>query len=176
MHPTGVCTDNVPPVLIPPLPPLTTIVGNNGCRDIDTLAPRTELAIDKTDGDDVAIPGTEITYTITVRNNGPSNVVGAAVQDDLTNIFPTGATWTCVAAPSGTLTFLGDYVEGEILPGPQTSAGYWARSRSRSVRTASMSTPPASAAIRWRRSASTAPPARSPSWRPTSTAWAGSTA
>ena len=78
LHPAGVCTDNVPPVLVPPLPPLTTIVGNNGCRDIDTLTPRTELAIDKTDGDDVAVPGTEITYTITVRNHGPSNVVGAA--------------------------------------------------------------------------------------------------
>ncbi len=123
LHPNGVCTDNVPPVLVPPLPPLTTIVGNNGCRDIDTLAPRTELAIDKSDGDDVAVPGTEITYTITVRNHGPSNVVGAAVQDVLTDIFPTGAAWTCVAAPSGTLTFLGDYVEGETLPGPQTVSG-----------------------------------------------------
>ena len=61
---------------------------NNGCRDIDTLAPRTDLAIDKSDGDDVAVPGTEITYTITVRNHGPSNVVGATVQDDLTDHLP----------------------------------------------------------------------------------------
>ena len=92
LHQPGVCIDNAaaPPIL-----------DNNGCRDIDTLLPRTELAIDKTDGDDVAVPGTEITYTITVRNHGPSNVVGALVQDDLTNIFPTGATWTCVAAPLG---------------------------------------------------------------------------
>ena len=114
LHPPGVCTDNTA---------LPVIIGNNGCRDIDLLAPSTDLAIAKTDGDDVAVPGTEITYTITVRNHGPSNVVGAAVQDDLTNIFPDGATWTCVAAPSGTLTFLDDYVEGETLPGPQTVSG-----------------------------------------------------
>ncbi|MEO8195215.1 MAG: beta-propeller fold lactonase family protein [Thermoanaerobaculia bacterium] len=114
LHQAGVCTDNS---VAPP------ITNNNGCRDIDTLVPRTDLAVDKTDHDDVAVPGSEITYTITVRNDGPSNVVGALVHDDLTNIFPTGATWTCVAAPSGTLTFLGDYVEGEVLPGPQTVSG-----------------------------------------------------
>ncbi len=114
LHPPGVCTDNsVPPA----------ITDNNGCRDIDTLAPRTDLRIAKSDGDNVAVPGSEITYTITVSNDGPSNVVAAAVHDDLTNIFPTGATWTCVAAPSGTLTFLAAYVEGEVLPGPQTISG-----------------------------------------------------
>ncbi len=114
LHQAGVCTDNSV------APPITS---NNGCRDIDTLVPRTDLAIDKSDHDDVAVPGSEITYTITVKNEGPSNVVGALVHDDLTSIFPTGATWTCVAAPSGTLTFLGDYVEGEVLPGPQIVSG-----------------------------------------------------
>ena len=129
------------------------------------LTPQTDLAIDKTDGDDVAVPGTEITYTITVRNHGPSNVVGAAVQDDLTNIFPDGATWTCVAAPSGTLTFLDDYVEGETLPGPQIVSGLLG-AKSVAVE------PGRRACLRHRprrrlargRSTSTAPPARWPSW------------
>ncbi|MEO7794488.1 MAG: beta-propeller fold lactonase family protein [Thermoanaerobaculia bacterium] len=114
LHPPGVCTDNAS---------VPVITGNNGCRDIDTLTPHTDLAIDKSDGDDVAVPGAEVTYTVRVSNSGPSNVVGAAVHDDLTNIFPTGATWTCVAAPSGTLTFLGAYAEGDVLPGPQTVSG-----------------------------------------------------
>ncbi len=114
LHPAGVCTDNAVSPAIPT---------NNGCRDIDALTPHTDLEIVKSDGDDVAVPGSEITYTITVSNHGPSNVVGATVHDDLTDIFPTGATWTCVAAPSGTLTFLGDYAEGEVLPGPQTISG-----------------------------------------------------
>jgi uncharacterized repeat protein (TIGR01451 family) len=114
LHPPGVCSDNSA---------APAFLTNNDCRDIDILTPHTDLDIEKSDGDDVAIPGSEITYTITVRNDGPSNVVGAAVHDDLSSIFPTGATWTCVAAPSGTLTFLGDYADGEVLPGPSTISG-----------------------------------------------------
>src|SRR5690606_11560895 len=39
-------------------------------------------------------PGTTVTYTVTVRNNGPSDVVGATVTD----VLPAGTTgtWTAV--------------------------------------------------------------------------------
>ena len=57
-----------------------------------------DLQIAKTDGVAAYVPGGTLTYTITVINNGPSNVAGAVVSDN----FPapiTGASWTCT--PSG---------------------------------------------------------------------------
>jgi uncharacterized repeat protein (TIGR01451 family) len=111
LQPAGTCLDN---------PPSST---NDLCRDIDTLTPKSDLNVVKTDHTDVAIPGEELTYTLTVRNDGASNVVGATVTDDLSLIFPGGATWVCVAAPSGTLSFGSTYFDGETLPGPVTLDG-----------------------------------------------------
>src|SRR5262249_2850499 len=57
-----------------------------------------DLSVTKTDGQTLALPGQPLTYTITVTNAGPSDIVGATVSD----AFPpalTGATWTCT--PSG---------------------------------------------------------------------------
>ncbi|RKZ66090.1 MAG: hypothetical protein DRQ48_11040, partial [Gammaproteobacteria bacterium] len=53
-----------------------------------------DLWVTTTDGQDEAIPGETITYTITVANAGPDDVVGASVSD----AFPasiTGVSWTC---------------------------------------------------------------------------------
>ena len=116
LHPPGICAGNT-------APGYPAIPDNNGCRDIDVLTPQGDLAVDKSDGDDVAVPGSEVTYTIRVVNDGPSNVVGATVHDDLSTLFPDGATWTCVAAPSGTLSFLGFYQDDAVLPGPVTIDG-----------------------------------------------------
>src|SRR4029077_14125989 len=55
-----------------------------------------DLAITKTDGLDTVFAGNTVTYSITVSNRGPSDVVGAPVQDtfppELTNV-----SWSCVA-------------------------------------------------------------------------------
>ncbi len=63
-------------------------------------------AITKTDGVATAVPGQGITYTITVTNNGPSNVTGATVSDT----FPaslTNVSWTCSGGGGGTCTATG---------------------------------------------------------------------
>ena len=57
--------------------------GNNSSTDTDTLTPRADLSISKTDGKTSAVPGTDVTYTITVTNSGPSTVVDALVSDPL---------------------------------------------------------------------------------------------
>ena len=57
--------------------------GNNSATDTDTLTPMADLAITKTDGVTTAMPGGTTTYTIVVSNNGPSNVTGATVADNL---------------------------------------------------------------------------------------------
>lgn len=60
--------------------------GDNSATDTDTLVPTGDLSITKTDGKVQLVPGTNDTYTITVSNPGPSNVVGAHVDD----LFPAG--------------------------------------------------------------------------------------
>src|SRR6185369_4022488 len=57
--------------------------GNNSATDTDTLTPQADLSINKGDASGTAVPGTNVTYTITVTNNGPSTVTGAAVSDTL---------------------------------------------------------------------------------------------
>lgn len=106
VHETGACPDNPPGS------------DNNFCRDVDQLAPVADLDLDKTDNRTVAVPGESLSYRLTVANDGPSNVVGAVVHDDLSAIFPDGATWSCVAAPSGALSFLSSYTDGAAQSAP----------------------------------------------------------
>ncbi len=51
---------------------------NNTATDKDTLTPQADLTITKTDGRTSAMPGTATSYTIVVRNVGPSAVLNAA--------------------------------------------------------------------------------------------------
>ncbi len=71
---------------------------NNSATDTDTLTPRADLSITKTDGLTTVDAGTSLTYTIVATNTGPSTVTGATVTDT----FPpqvSGATWTCARPP-----------------------------------------------------------------------------
>ena len=68
-------TVRVPPGVTDPVPE------NNTATDTDTPRLVSDLAISKTDGSATYTPGTGLTYTIVVRNLGPSNVVGATVAD-----------------------------------------------------------------------------------------------
>jgi len=61
------------------------------------------LAITKTDGAASEVPGTGVTYTITVTNSGPQSAIGANVSDT----FPaalTGVSWTCAASAGSSCT------------------------------------------------------------------------
>ena len=69
---------------------------NNSATDVDTLAPRADLSVTKTDGVVSEVPGTAVSYTVVVSNAGPSNVVGASVIDALPASI-LGGSWTCAA-------------------------------------------------------------------------------
>ncbi|SEU22298.1 Ig-like domain-containing protein [Stigmatella erecta] len=65
-----------------------------------------DLAITVTDGQTSVEQGQPLTYTLTVTNNGPNAVSGAAVSDTFPSAL-TGVSWTCApaaacSAPSGT--------------------------------------------------------------------------
>ncbi|MGE0101036.1 MAG: DUF11 domain-containing protein [Blastocatellales bacterium] len=71
--------------------------GNNTATDSDPLARSSDLAITKSAGAATGVPGQNITYTIVVTNNGPSDVTGASVSDPLPATL-TDATWNCTAS------------------------------------------------------------------------------
>jgi uncharacterized repeat protein (TIGR01451 family) len=73
---------------------------NNSATDTDTLTPKADLAITKTDGVTSATPGGSVTYTITASNAGPSNATGATVADT----FPASETGTYTAVGAGGAT------------------------------------------------------------------------
>ncbi len=60
-----------------------TVTSNNTASDTNTLTYQADLAITKTDGKTSVTPGSAITYTITVTNNGPSRVESLTVIDTL---------------------------------------------------------------------------------------------
>jgi len=65
-----------------------------------------DLAITKDDGVTTYTPGSPVTYTITVTNNGPNLADGATVTDT----FPaeiTSASWTCAATGAASCTASG---------------------------------------------------------------------
>lgn len=77
--------------------------GNNSTTDPTTVANpgEADLVVTKT-RDEVMTPGTEETYTIDVRNDGPGTVVGPitmtdALPDGLTYVSAAGDGWTCEA-------------------------------------------------------------------------------
>jgi uncharacterized repeat protein (TIGR01451 family) len=64
---------------------LDTNAGNNSATDTDTLTPQADLKITNTHPlAGTGVPGTAVSYTITVTNAGPSSVSGASVID----VFP----------------------------------------------------------------------------------------
>ncbi len=56
-----------------------------------------DLAVDKGDSDDPVLPGGNLTYTITVTNNGPD----VAEDAELTDTLPAGTTFVSLSSPAG---------------------------------------------------------------------------
>src|SRR5262249_8967674 len=110
---SNTATVTAPPGVTDPVP------GDNSATDTDTLTPQAELSIAKTDGTIGVTPGTNTTYSITVTNNGPSNVTGAVVTD----VLPAGT--TCVSATNGATYDAGtntvSFTTGTLAPTGTTS-------------------------------------------------------
>jgi uncharacterized repeat protein (TIGR01451 family) len=76
--------------------------GNDSQEDVATIG--ANLTITKTSSPANVVPGTNMTYVITVSNLGPSPVVSATVDDDLSAILQDnkrGVQWDCTASPGG---------------------------------------------------------------------------
>jgi len=107
----------------PPTGTLDPTLTNNSATDTTVITPVADLSITKTDGQNSTTPGSPITYTLTVTNNGPSTVTSVTVNDAIpTSILsptfaastgsynPTTGAWTGLSLASGqsiTLTVSG---------------------------------------------------------------------
>ena len=80
--------------------------GNNSDTETTTVATSADLQISKTDTPDPVVAGTNLTYQITLTNNGPSNAANATFSDTLppgtsfVSLSTTGS-WSCTTPPVG---------------------------------------------------------------------------
>src|SRR5262249_45038666 len=86
----------------PPPTGVTALVpGNNSATPTNPSGgAQADLSITKASTPTPYVPGAPLTYTIVVSNAGPSNVVGARVQDALPAPLAS-FTWTCTPSGSG---------------------------------------------------------------------------
>ncbi len=94
---------------------------NNSATDTDTVIAAADLSITKTTAS-TFIVGSNASYTLTARNNGPQSAAGTITVSDtlpagLTYVSATGTGWTCSNA-SGTVTCTraGPVTSGTTLP------------------------------------------------------------
>ena len=73
-------------------------LSNNTDTVSNPVTPRIDLQITKVDSQDPVEPGSQFTYTLEIKNNGPSNATGVVVTDTLP---VTGVTYVSASqAPS----------------------------------------------------------------------------
>ena len=70
---------------------------NDSATTSTTVQPQADLAVTKSDSPDPVTAGTDLTYTLGVKNNGPQDATNVALSDDL----PAGTTFKSIATPSG---------------------------------------------------------------------------
>lgn len=73
--------------------------------------PTADLQVTKTDAPDPVVPGTALTYTLVIRNNGPSVASNVTVRDPL----PTGTAFTSLNAPGLTCTTPAVGAAGDVV-------------------------------------------------------------
>lgn len=78
------------------------VAANNFANATRKVAPASaDLALTMTAGPDHVQVGAELTYTITVANNGPSSANGVTITD----VLPTGTAFGTVSSSQGTCSF-----------------------------------------------------------------------
>ena len=80
--------------------PAATITSSPTLIPSSTLSPQTDLQITKNDGTSTYTANGTLTYIVTVINNGPSNVIGAVITDNIPSQI-TSWNWICTSQSGG---------------------------------------------------------------------------
>ncbi len=102
----GTLTNNVTVVGVGQETDLT----NNDDSLITPIVQRTDLRITKTDTPDPANAGGQLTYTLSVTNDGPSNATGVSISD----VLPSDVTFVSATASQGTATNAAGTITGTL--------------------------------------------------------------
>jgi uncharacterized repeat protein (TIGR01451 family) len=94
---------------------------NDSATDVDTITPEVDLRIEKTNRDTNVSGGDQLTYTITVTNEGPDTATGARIQDDFSDDFM-NVNFTSVASggATGNTSAAGDIDNTVTMPPDST--------------------------------------------------------
>jgi uncharacterized repeat protein (TIGR01451 family) len=113
---TGTLTNTV--TVAPPAGVTDTNTANNTVSDTDTLTPQADLSVSKTVSDATPNVGDQITFTVTLSDQGPSAATGVQVTD----LLPAGLTVVSATPSQGTYdNGTGFWDVGTVSPGgPQT--------------------------------------------------------
>ena len=96
----GVITNNVSVSAMETDP----VAGNDSASEMTTVTAVADLVVTKTDSVDPVIAGNNLTYTVTVTNNGPSDAQDVVVTDTLPAGVTVVSTSGCAEDPSGVAT------------------------------------------------------------------------
>ncbi|MBI3177211.1 MAG: DUF11 domain-containing protein, partial [Chloroflexi bacterium] len=87
---------------------IDTNPANDSATATTTVNAQADLSMIKTDSPDPVIAGNNLTYTLAVTNNGPSNAANVSVSDTLpagvTLVSATGSGWSCSGTTAITCT------------------------------------------------------------------------
>ena len=79
----GTTLTNAAEVSLPPGQPEIDLTNNDDTADVTIARPVLDIQVNKVDDVDPVAVGDQVTYTITVRNNGPSDATDVTATDDL---------------------------------------------------------------------------------------------
>lgn len=115
----GATGTHINTVTVQPIGAIDIDQSDNTAQDPVTLAPQVDVSVVKDDGVNFAIPGTITTYSIVVRNTGPSDAINVLVADTFPPALYSSVTWTSTAAGGATgnqLSGTGDINDTIDLP------------------------------------------------------------
>ena len=111
---------NITVIVAPPAGIITNIAdvtafeldlfSNNSATNITTVNPVSELALKLTASSQQIFASSNVTYTVTVSNRGPSTAMGVAI----TNVLPANATFVSATLPRGTTNVANGIVIGTL--------------------------------------------------------------
>jgi uncharacterized repeat protein (TIGR01451 family)/CSLREA domain-containing protein len=94
-------------MITPPLGVFDPNFINNSSTDVDILNPEADVQLEIVDNPDPVVPGGQVTYTLTISNQGPSDSISLVVTDTL----PSGTMFLNVSG----IDWMCEFITGDVI-------------------------------------------------------------